>query len=61
MRRFLAQRPLERKVRGRGQQMLKLMIFAALLSYERPCTADAHAEEPGHDADRPMRAPSGYG
>lgn len=41
--------------------MLQLMIFAALLSYERPCSVVAHAEESGHDADRPRRAPSGYG
>ena len=25
--------------------MLQLMIFAALLSYERPCSVVAHAEE----------------
>lgn len=41
--------------------MLQLMIFATLLSYERPCSVVAHAEESGHDADRPRRAPSGYG
>ena len=41
--------------------MLQLMIFAALLSYERPCSVVAPAEESGQDAERPKRAPSGYG